>query len=138
MYVSLADTCCLKGANLHLNSCAFLHAGDINNSCDASARIESRMQPLDLEAAGAAPGEARLHIPASGYEASLLAANNGSAGAENKADVWRESDDRPRGIRVTCQARADGAITESLPDQTGLVRGGWVGFTIKQLTVVKL
>ena len=64
------------------------------------------MQPLCLEVTGAAPGEARMQIPSSGYEASSLAAGNSSAWAECKADLWRDNDDRPRGIRVTCQVRA--------------------------------
>ena len=70
------------------------------------------MQLYCLEGTGAVPGEARLHIPASGCEASSLAVDNGSAPAECKADVWRDVDDRQRGIRVTCQARAEGAFTE--------------------------
>lgn len=70
------------------------------------------MQPFCLEGTGAVPGEARLHIPASGCEALSLATDNGSASAECKADVRRDNDDRPRGIRVTCQARAEGAFTE--------------------------
>ena len=70
------------------------------------------MQPLCLEGSGAVPGEARLHIPASGCEASSLAYDSVSAPANCKADVWRDNDDRPRGIRVTCQARAESALTE--------------------------
>ena len=71
------------------------------------------MQPSCLEGTGGAPGEARLHIPASGCEASSLATGNSSAWADSKADLWRDNDDRPRGIRVTCQARAKGAFSVS-------------------------